>query len=135
MNETERAEVVVTARLLRAAGRVDWLGTGVTLLAGVGLLLSKGNGAAMVVALLLGVAAKVYFVRIVFDARLFEDVAEGRVSTPDLDRALSSVGGAEGTPGERPWSDRCRGARRLIVVGAVITIVQCLVLLVGALAG
>jgi len=131
VNAAENGEVLVTARLLRAAGRIDWLGTGITLLAATGLLLAKASVPLMTITVLLGIAAKVYFVRIVFDARLFEDAAAKRIATEELDGALAKVGGAKGSAGERPWSDRCRGARRLVVVGASLTIVQCVAFLVG----
>lgn len=124
MNPTERADVLVTARLLRAAGRVDWLGTGLTIVAGAALLFEAGNVAAAASALALGLVAKVYFVRVSLDARLLEDVASGKLETEGLDAALAALGRKPKTDGVRSWPDRCRGARRLVVIASVLTIAE-----------
>jgi hypothetical protein len=119
MTETERAQVLVTARLLEAARSIDWLSTGLTLLAAVLLVLTPYA----LMSLVLGVVSKLYAVRVVFDAKLLHDIATDRLSTADLDAALGRTGQ------ERGWPDRCRGARRLMFVQAAATIMQ-----LGALA-
>lgn len=117
MTAEERAEIVVTARLLEAAGRIDWLSTGLTLIAAVSL-----HGLTAATAILLGVVAKFYSVRIAFDARLFADVAAETLTMSDLDAAFRKKSG-------RSWPERCRGARRLVVVCAIVTAAQCVVML------
>jgi hypothetical protein len=114
MTDTERAQVLVTARLLEAARSIDWLSTGLTLLAPVLLALTPYA----VVSLVLGAVSKLYAVRVAFDAKLLHDIATDRLSTADLDAALGRTGQ------ERGWPDRCRGARWLMFVQAAVTIAQ-----------
>jgi hypothetical protein len=115
----ERAEVLVTARLLRAAVVVQWLAIGLTVVAP---LLRNVPAAA------LGALALFYAFRVALDARLFEDVATERLTTTELDSALSTLrkGAAD-----RPWSDRCAGARRLVLLMAVTTAGELIVLVFG----
>ena len=122
MTETERAEVLVTARLLRAAKRIDWLATPLALIAAASLLFRGGNLAAGCVAIAAGVIAKLYAVRVAFDQHLFDDIAAGKLTPAELDHALSSMRAA--APVERSWSDRCRGARRLVRMLAAATVVE-----------
>jgi hypothetical protein len=117
MNPQERAQILVTARLLDAAGRLDLLSTGLTLLAAAAMLF-RPFAIAGVVVLVLGVFQKLYGVRVAFDAQLLRDVALGQLSDADLDAAFPSKAG-------RAWSDRLRGARRLVTISATATIAQC----------
>ena len=119
MTPEERAEVLVTARLLRAAGAVQWLAIGMTVVAA---MLQN------VTATALGAVALFYAFRVAFDARLFEDVATERLTTTELDSGLASLRKGKG---DRPWSDRCAGARRLVLLMAVTTIGELLVLVLG----
>lgn len=126
MTPAERAQVLVTARLLEAAGKIDMLSTGLTLLAAAATLFGVFNIAGIVV-IALGVVAKLYSVRIAFDARLLSDVALDKLTTADLDAAFPAKAG-------RAWSERLRGAKRLVVSCAVATIAQCIAIVVMALA-
>lgn len=119
MTAAERAQILITARLLEAAGRIDLLSTGLTLLAAAAMLFATPNPFAGVVAIVLGVVVKLYGVRIAFDARLLSDIALDQLTSADLDAAFPSKAG-------RDWSLRLRGARRLVIVCAVATIAQCL---------
>jgi hypothetical protein len=132
MTAAERDEIVLTARLLRAAQTIDWLSTGLTFIAAAGIVLGHENRIPAIAAVVLGVIAKLYGVRIAFDARLFEDVAAERVSTSGLDRALGALGLARPDQADRPWSDRCRGAKRLVLRCAGATIGQCAAIVVLA---
>lgn len=116
MTAEERAEVLVTARLLRAAGAVQWLAIGLTVAA---VMLRSVTAAA------LGAVALFYAFRVAFDARLFEDVATERLTTTELDSGLASLRNGKT---DRPWSDRCAGARRLVLLLAVTTAGQLVVL-------
>lgn len=110
------AEALITARFLRAAEKIDWLSTGLTLVAALSPM-----GAPSIAAILLGLAAKYYAVRIAFDARVFEDLAGDRYTIAEFDDAMKR----ENT--ERSLPDRCRGAKRLVIMLAVLTAAQALV--------
>lgn len=109
MTGGERAEILVTARLLEAAAKIGWLSIGVTIVAVFQREWIAG---------VLGFLATYYAVRIAFDARLFADIASGALTAEDLDAAFPAKAG-------RTWMQRCRGAKRLIVIGAAVTLVQC----------
>lgn len=118
MTAAERAEVLVTARLLEAARTIDWLSTGLTLIAAFGV-----KNVAGIAVIALGVVAKVYGFRVAFDARLFRDIAEEKLLSTDLDAAFPKKAG-------RSWSERCRGAKRLVIMLAAATLAQCLAIAV-----
>jgi hypothetical protein len=120
MTSEERAEILVTARLLRVVTPVQWLAVALTVLAASRVLQGRapiGAGAAIVA----GVVAVFYGVRISFDARLLEDVAGERLSTVDLDNALTAFGTKNVN---RSWSDRCRGAKHLVISFMTAAIAQ-----------
>ncbi|HEV7768198.1 MAG TPA: hypothetical protein VGQ76_24565 [Thermoanaerobaculia bacterium] len=114
MTGTERAQILVTARLLEAARTIDLLSTGLTLIAAFGV-----KNIAGVAVIAPGVVAKLYGFRVAFDARLFRDIAEEKLSSADLDAAFPKKAG-------RSWRDRCRGAKRLVIMLAAATLAQCL---------
>ena len=122
MTPAERAQILVTARLLEAAGKIDILSTGLTLLAAAAMLFGAFEIAGVVV-IVLGIVAKLYSVRIAFDARLLRDVVLDRLTTEDLDAAFPAKAG-------RAWSDRLRGAKRLVIVLAATTAAQCIAIIV-----
>jgi uncharacterized membrane protein YoaK (UPF0700 family) len=120
VTEDERAQVLVTARFLRAAAAMQWLAVGLTLLAAAALIHGRGIPAA-VAALALGIVAISYAFRVSFDARLLEDIAGQRLTTSQLDQAL---GGLQKKEGGRSWDERCRGSRRLVMHLAIVTFAQ-----------
>lgn len=129
MTPEERARIMVTARLLRAAASIQWLAAGITIVAVAAATHGRGMSAA-IAAILLGVVAIFYGVRVSFDARLFEDIAAERLTTSQLDSALGAL--RKGKGGDRSWADRCRGATRLIVLCAMATMGQIVaVVLIG----
>ncbi|HYH10551.1 MAG TPA: hypothetical protein VEK11_26130 [Thermoanaerobaculia bacterium] len=122
MNDTERAEVLVTARLLRAASAMQWVAV---------VLTSYAVITHAYLAIALGVIALYFAFRVSFDARLFEDVTTDRLTTSALDAALSPLrrgDNARTTDTPRPWPDRCRGARRLVLYLALTTVALILAL-------
>jgi hypothetical protein len=132
MTPQERAQVLLTARLLQAAGRIDWLSTGLTLVAAAAVAVFGPNIVAAAAAIVLGIVGKLYSVRIAFDARLFHDIAAERLTAPELDSALAGLGLRKADKAPRPWNDRCRGARRLVIVCGAITAAQAVaVILMG----
>jgi hypothetical protein len=131
MTTEERADILVTARLMRAAGTLDWLSTGFTLLAASALIFGNHGRAQAIAVLLLGLIAKVGSVRVDFDARVLEDVASSSLETSDLDSALTAISARQ--PSGRPWTVRCRGARRLVNICAGLTAAQALALALMAM--
>ena len=126
MTPEERAETLVTARLLRATTPVQWLVVALTVLAGGRLLFGQASIGA-VAAIVAGVVAALYGVRIALDARLLEDVAAGTMSTEDLDKALAAFGKSA----DRSWGDRCRGSRRLVLSFTTATTAQVVAVVVA----
>ena len=124
MTSAERGEVLVTARMLEAAGKLDLLSTGITLIAVASLFFASTHRVAALTAIVLGITAKLYALRIAFDARLLADVAAGTLTTLDLDAAFPTKAG-------RPWTQRCRGARRLVIVFALLAMAQCVAVVVS----
>jgi hypothetical protein len=119
MTAAERAQILITARLLEAAGRIDFLSTGLTFLAAAAMLFAAPNPFAGVAAIVLGVVVKLYGVRIAFDSVLLRDIALEQLTSADLDAAFPNKAG-------RDWSKRLCGCRRLMIVSAVATIAQCM---------
>ena len=76
MTAEERAQLLITARMLEAVGRLDLLSAGLTLMAAAAMLFGASNsifaGGATIV---LGVVVKLYGIRIAFDAVLLRDIA------------------------------------------------------------
>jgi len=119
----ERAQILITARLLEAVGRLDLLSAGLTLLAAAGMLFGASNIIAGVAAIVLGVVVKLYGIRIAFDAVLLRDIALDKITGADLDAAFPNKAGRE-------WSQRLRGCRRLVTIYVVATIAQCMTVIV-----
>lgn len=120
MTAEERAQILITARLLEAVSRLDLLSAGLTLLAAAALLFGASNvflagGAAIV----LGIVVKLYGIRIAFDAVLLRDIALEKLTSADLDAAFPNKAG-------RDWSQRLRGCRHLVTIYVVATIAQCM---------
>jgi uncharacterized membrane protein HdeD (DUF308 family) len=133
MTASERAQMLFTARLLQAAEKIDWLSTGLTLLAAAAIVFGTPHPAAAIASMALGLVAKVYGVRVAIDARLFRDLAEERLTLATLDAALGAMSLAPAGRAERPLLDRCRGARRLVAFLAAATIAQGAALVLSAL--
>ena len=116
MTSEERAQILVTARLLEAAGRIDILSTGLTFVTAAALLFGELNGFVGIIgiaALALGALTKYYAVHVAFDARLLADAADDKLTAADLDAAFVTKAG-------RPWSDRLLGAKKLVTMFALI---------------
>jgi hypothetical protein len=131
MTPDDRAAVLVTADLLESVARLDWLSTGLTLLSASSLALATRLMPAGIAVLVLGVVAKIYFVRSSFDARIFRDAGDDRLDAAGLDSALSALALAPPSKGGRSWIDRCRGAKRLAVFAAAATLAQCFVVIIS----
>lgn len=107
----------VTARLLRAASSIDWLSLAL-------LVIAVWRREA--ISAVLGLLARYYAFRVAFDARVFDDLAEGRMTLEEFDGAGLVPPKKRG----RPIADRCRGAMRLAVILGILTAAQAIVFLV-----
>jgi hypothetical protein len=114
--------VLVTARLLRSSASLQWLTFALTVLGATALVRGTARPAATTV-LVLGFVAIYYGMRVAFDARLFDDIVRQRLTTEDLDGVLETFG-RPATETTRSWTDRCRGARKLVMTLSATTIVQ-----------
>lgn len=129
MTSQERAEILVTARLLRAVEKIYWLAAGLTIVAALSIVWGSISRTRAIPAIILGLVAIFYCVRIGFDARLLEDVGMDKLTTSELDGALGAVANADKSG--RSWGDRCRGARRLVMFCTAATIGQAAVILLA----
>ena len=113
MSPEERGYAVVTARLLKAVAPVTWLASALLVVSVIKRAPFAG---------ILGLIAVVYGVRVAFDARLFDDILNERITTEQMDAAL-------GAKRSRDWIDRSRGARKLVIKAAIATTLVVVVLL------
>jgi hypothetical protein len=124
MTATERAQILVAARLLRATSKLDQLSIWLTLFTALALLTSTGPPVLEIVVVALGALARWYALRIDFDARLLEDVAADTFTKEDLDEAFVTMSLASRDKLGRDWSARWRGVRGLVTVQAALFAVQ-----------
>jgi hypothetical protein len=126
VSEEERAEALITGRLLSAGARLGWLSLGLTLAAAAGLLAGRPGRPALLAMAALGLAGCFLAVRVGLDAGLFLDAADGRLSAPTLDAALQRLGLGRKAKQGRSWIERCLSARRLLLHLFVTIVLQCL---------
>ena len=114
-------ELQVVASLLRRGRSLDQLSTGLTLLGflfGLAqLLLASISTLCLLLALwmiILGLLQKYWALRVAFDADLFALLARDTARTPDLDHALVELGLQSAKRVGRPWTERRRGALKLL---------------------
>ncbi len=106
------AAALSTARLLRAARLLSLSSIALTLFARNALEIS------------LGLIAFWLAVRIEFDARIFDALAEGRLSLDAFDSAALALRIMPKEKTGRPLELRCRGAPRLVLVLGAILVIQ-----------
>ena len=114
------AEARLTARLLHSVKSIDWLSTGLTLVA----LFTPHRWIAI-----LGIIEKYVSYRVAFDAKIFDDVANGRMTIEEFDEAAVALKLMPAKKTGRAMIDRCRGAKRLVVIAAGITLAQAIALI------
>ncbi|KFF44978.1 MULTISPECIES: hypothetical protein [Pseudomonas] len=114
-------ELQIVASLLRRGRSLDQLSTGLTLLGilfGLAqLLLASISTICLLLALwmiVLGLLQKYWALRVAFDADLFAMLARDVTRTPDLDQALQTLGLQSSKRAGRPWTERRRGALKLL---------------------
>jgi hypothetical protein len=133
MTATERAQVLVAARLLRATSKLDRLSIWLTLFTALALITSTGPRLPEIMVVAIGALARWYALRIDFDARLLEDVAADTFTKEDLDEAFVTMSLASRDKLGRDWSERCRGVRGLVTVQAALFVAQVVAFLVAAM--
>ena len=114
-------ELQIVTSLLRRGRSLDQLSTGLTLLGilfGLAqLLLASISTICLLLALwmiVLGLLQKYWALRVAFDADLFAMLARDVTRTPDLDQALQTLGLQSPKRAGRPWTERRRGALKLL---------------------
>ncbi|WP_242169603.1 MULTISPECIES: hypothetical protein [unclassified Pseudomonas] len=114
-------ELQVVANLLRRGRSLDQLSTGLTLLGvlfGLAQLLMASIAPICLLLslwmIILGMLQKYWALRVAFDADLFALLARDTDRTPDLDQALQSLGLQSAKRAGRPWTERRRGALKLL---------------------
>ncbi|MFO1325213.1 MAG: hypothetical protein U1F15_14275 [Burkholderiales bacterium] len=132
----------LTADALEAAGTIDTLSTGFTIVgaAGVGVAFWHSVAIAalapLAVVVLLGLAAKWMAVRVRFDAAVFaslvDAVQKSGFRTEHLDRALRGVGMLPANKEGRDWDTRCRGALALMRLLGWLAALQGLLFVIAA---
>ncbi|WLH84837.1 MULTISPECIES: hypothetical protein [unclassified Pseudomonas] len=134
-------ELQVVASLLRRGRSLDQLSTGLTV-AGVlfglaQLLLASVSTLCLLLSLwmiILGLLQKYWALRVAFDADLFALLARDTERTADLDQALQSLGLQSPKRAGRPWTERRRGALKLLRKQAWLLGAQALLTLAVILA-
>lgn len=134
-------ELQVVASLLRRGRSLDQLSTGLTLLGflfGLAqLLMASISTICLLLALwmiVLGLLQKYWALRVAFDADLFTLLARDTERTPDLDQALQTLGLQSAKRVGRPWTERRRGALKLLRKQAWLLGAQALLTLAVILA-
>ncbi|ROM47981.1 hypothetical protein BK648_14480 [Pseudomonas poae] len=134
-------ELQVTASLLRRGRSLDQLSTGLTvlgfLLGLAQLLMASISTICLLLSLwmvVLGLLQKYWALRVAFDADLFALLARDTTRTPDLDQALVSLGLQSAKRVGRPWTERRRGALKLLRKQAWLLGAQALLTLAVILA-
>ncbi|MFO2465443.1 hypothetical protein OOJ96_16205 [Pseudomonas sp. 15FMM2] len=134
-------ELQIVASLLRRGRSLDQLSTGLTLLGVLfGLLQLLISSITLICLLLslwmiiLGLLQKYWALRVGFDADLFTLMAHQMERTSELDQTLQTLGLQSPNRASRPWTERRRGALKLLRKQAYLLGAQVLLTLAVILA-
>lgn len=134
-------ELQVVASLLRRGRSLDQLSTGLTLLGVLlgllQLLMSSITPICLLLAvwmIILGLLQKYWALRVAFDAELFALMAKGLERTDELDQTLQTLSLQSPNRASRPWTERRRGALKLLRKQAYLLGAQVLLTLAVILA-
>lgn len=134
-------QLQVVASLLRRGRSLDQLSTGLTLLGvlfGLAqLLMVSITPICLLLSLwmiILGLLQKYWALRVAFDADLFALMAKDIERTSELDQALQTLGLQPANRASRPWTERRRGALKLLRKQAYLLGAQVLLTLAVILA-
>lgn len=133
-------QLQVVASLLRRGRSLDQLSTGLTLLGvlfGLAqLLMVSITPICLLLSLwmiILGLLQKYWALRVAFDADLFALLAKDIERTGELDQSLQSLGLQPANRTSRPWTERQRGALKLLrkqayLLGAQVVLTLAVIL-------
>ncbi|MFA7940841.1 hypothetical protein ACEK06_00090 [Pseudomonas brenneri] len=133
-------QLQVVASLLRRGRSLDQLSTGLTLLGvlfGLAqLLMVSITPICLLLSLwmiILGLLQKYWALRVAFDADLFALMAKDIERTGELDQSLQSLGLQPANRASRPWTERQRGALKLLrkqayLLGAQVVLTLAVIL-------
>ena len=134
-------QLQVVASLLRRGRSLDQLSTGLTLLGvlfGLAqLLMVSITPICLLLSLwmiILGLLQKYWALRVAFDADLFALMAKDIERTAELDQTLQTLGLQPANRPSRPWTERRRGALKLLRKQAYLLGAQVLLTLAVILA-
>ena len=134
-------QLQVVASLLRRGRSLDQLSTGLTLLGvlfGLAqLLMVSITPICLLLSLwmiILGLLQKYWALRVAFDADLFALMAKDIERTGELDQTLQTLGLQPTNRASRPWTERRRGALKLLRKQAYLLGAQVLLTLAVILA-
>ncbi|NNA94264.1 hypothetical protein [Pseudomonas gessardii] len=134
-------QLQVVASLLRRGRSLDQLSTGLTLLGvlfGLAqLLMVSITPICLLLSLwmiILGLLQKYWALRVAFDADLFALMAKDIERTGELDQTLQTLGLQPANRPSRPWTERRRGALKLLRKQAYLLGAQVLLTLAVILA-
>ncbi|WP_339529648.1 hypothetical protein [Pseudomonas mucidolens] len=134
-------ELQVVASLLRRGRSLDQLSTGLTLLGVLlgllQLMMSSITPICLLLAvwmIILGLLQKYWALRVAFDAELFALMAKDLERTDELDQTLQTLGLQSPNRASRPWTERRRGALKLLRKQAYLLGAQALLTLAVILA-
>ena len=134
-------QLQVVASLLRRGRSLDQLSTGLTLLGvlfGLAqLLMVSITPICLLLSLwmiILGLLQKYWALRVAFDADLFALMAKDIERTGELDQSLQTLGLQPVNRASRPWTERRRGALKLLRKQAYLLGAQVLLTLAVILA-
>ncbi|MHA6491791.1 hypothetical protein ACX0MV_00935 [Pseudomonas borbori] len=127
----------LVASMLRRGRSLDWLSSGLTLIAMLiglapltGLPAHPFSAACCALLVATGVLGKYWALRVALDAELFQHLADAPEQLQDraaaLDQALVQLGLQPAGQQGRAWDERCRGALRLLRAQALTLTFQLL---------
>jgi hypothetical protein len=145
MSPGERTVVAITAALLGRGRAIDLLSSTLTVIAASFVLLHLfrpdtgpattfvATGIAIAI-VLLGLAAKYLAVRVAFDAALLQRCAAECMPVAEFDAAMRAMNLLPASKTGRGWIERCRGARRLLMIQTFLLVSQVLALALAVFA-
>lgn len=142
MNPADRMAVEITADLLDRGRSIDDLASAITFAAvltglmstmiGVPGVAASGSSLGWTLAIIaLGLIEKYLAIRVAFDAALLHRCATEQSPMSTFDDAMRALNLLAPSKIGRGWLERCRGARRLLELQAMLLAAQLLVLAIA----
>ncbi|MEZ0259790.1 MAG: hypothetical protein ACAH80_02205 [Alphaproteobacteria bacterium] len=134
MDNNDKGIAAVTAAILHRGRMLNYVSLVLSALV-VAQFLSKGAafGVCPSLVLALGLAEFWFAARVALDANLFEKIADGKLSTKDIDDSLLRLGLIKQEKAGRSMEDRSRGAFRLLKLQGMCLLGQMAAFIAGAI--